>query len=192
MSTFDCTYQEVTSKVGLHKNTPCFIHELFGSGYSIERATVNHHTHLHSQLTICNGNGTLVCQFTVVEHKVFQHFVVEDYSRQVLAAIRTQLYHRRKEGKGEGGKGRGREGREGRGMEGKGKGGKGRGGMEGEEGERSGGRGREVERGEARKGKRGTSAHRHTHTHQTRHTHPPQPPTMHIEDSHKHTHELQQ
>ena len=134
----------------MHKNTLCFIHELFGNGYSIERATVNHHTHPHSQLTICNGNGTLVCQFTVVEHKVFQHFVVEDYSGQVLAAIRTQLYHRRKEGEGEGGKGRGREGREGGGREGKGEGWKGRG-REGREGEGWKGRKeREAEGGEGR------------------------------------------
>ena len=187
MSTFDCTYQEVTSKVGLHKNTPCFIHELFGNGYSIERATVNHHTHLHSQLTICNGNGTLVCQFTVVEHKVFQHFVVEDYSRQVLAAIRTQLYHRRKEGKGEGGKGRERDGREGEGREGKGR--DGRGGRREKRREGKGGR----KRGGKEREERNKCAQTHTHTpDQTRHTHPPRPPTMHIEDSHKHTHELQQ
>ena len=175
----------------MHKNTLCFIHELFGNGYSIERATVNHHTHPHSQLTICNRNGTLVCQFTVVEHKVFQHFVVEDNSRQVLATIRTQLYRRRKEGKGEGGKRRGREGREGRGMEGKEEEGKGR--------ERDGRGGRREKRREGKGGrKRGgkereeRNKYAQTHTHQTRHTHPSRPPTMHIEDSHKHTHELQQ
>ena len=62
-------------------------------------------------------------------------------------------------------------------MKGKGEGGKGR-----------GWEGKGEERDAEEREERNKCAQPHTRPD----THPPQPPTMHIEDSHKHTHELQQ